>query len=102
MKKVSKSAKKKVVPKKEQVVPPDKQSDEVLSLPDLDGLPPETREVVMSFVKHHSGPLPPPEQLEACGAIIPGGAERIMIMAEKQSAHRIEMEREMGMSEVQL
>lgn len=41
---------------------------------------------------HHSGPLPHPETLAQYEEIIPNGAERIMAMAEKQSAHRIELE----------
>ena len=35
-----------------------------------------------------SGPIPPPGILEKYNEIIPNGAERIMAMAEKQSAHR--------------
>ena len=39
------------------------------------------------------GPLPPPDALQGYEDVIPGGAERIMAMAERQSAHRQEMER---------
>jgi uncharacterized membrane protein len=39
-----------------------------------------------------SAPLPPPQELEAYNQIIPNGAERILAMAEQQSAHRIELE----------
>lgn len=35
-----------------------------------------------------SGPLPPPADLKAYETILPGAAERILSMAEKQSAHR--------------
>lgn len=38
------------------------------------------------------GPLPPPSVLKGYDEIIPGGAERILIMAEKQLEHRIERE----------
>lgn len=41
----------------------------------------------------HSGPLPAPEQLAAYENICPGAAERIIKMAEKQIAHRQEMEK---------
>lgn len=41
----------------------------------------------------HSGPLPSPEMLSHCNEIIPNGAERIMAMAEAQSAHRKELEK---------
>lgn len=40
-----------------------------------------------------SSPLPPPEILEKYGQIIPNGAERIMVMAEAQSAHRRDLEK---------
>jgi uncharacterized membrane protein len=39
-----------------------------------------------------SGPIPPPSILEKYNAIIPNGAERILAMAEKQSAHRARLE----------
>src|SRR5438477_9646871 len=39
------------------------------------------------------GPLPDPSELAAYNATIPNGADRIMKMAEAQSAHRLEMER---------
>lgn len=39
------------------------------------------------------GPLPPPLALREYSEIIPGGAERIMRMAENAAAHRRDMER---------
>jgi uncharacterized membrane protein len=39
-----------------------------------------------------SGPLPPPEILARYNEIIPGGAERILSMAEPQSVHRESLE----------
>ncbi|MFH1564357.1 MAG: DUF2335 domain-containing protein [bacterium] len=39
-----------------------------------------------------SGPLPPPSILEKYNQIIPNAAERILVMAEKQSQHRRELE----------
>jgi uncharacterized membrane protein len=39
-----------------------------------------------------SGPLPPPGLLAQYNEIIPNGAERIVAMAEKQSAHRERLE----------
>jgi uncharacterized membrane protein len=38
------------------------------------------------------GPLPDPRELAAYNQIIPNGADRIMKMAEAQSAHRIQIE----------
>jgi hypothetical protein len=39
---------------------------------------------------HWSGPLPPPSELEKIDQIIPGGADRLLRMAEKEQTHRIE------------
>jgi len=39
-----------------------------------------------------SGPIPPPNLLAQYNEIIPNGAERILAMAERQSAHRERME----------
>jgi Predicted membrane protein (DUF2335) len=39
---------------------------------------------------HWSGPLPPPSELEKIDQIIPGGAGRLLRMAEKEQTHRIE------------
>lgn len=40
----------------------------------------------------HQGPLPPPELFEGYDNILPGAAERILSMAEKQSSHRQDLE----------
>jgi len=37
---------------------------------------------------HWSGPLPPPATLKQFDEVIPGGAERILRMAEAEQAHR--------------
>jgi uncharacterized membrane protein len=42
--------------------------------------------------KSHSGPLPDPETLAHYNSIITDGANRIMVMAEKQQDHRIKLE----------
>ena len=39
------------------------------------------------------GPLPPPGALQLFEEVVPGSAERILAMAEKQTDHRILMER---------
>ena len=41
---------------------------------------------------HFSGPLPHPSVLAKYNEVIPNGAERIMAMAERQSAHRERIE----------
>ena len=40
-----------------------------------------------------SGPVPPPEVLEKYDNVVPGAANRILEMAEKQAAHRIHLEK---------
>jgi hypothetical protein len=40
---------------------------------------------------HFSGPIPPPAILEKYNQLIPGAAERILVMAEKDAAHVQEM-----------
>ncbi len=46
----------------------------------------------MVFQRYFSGPLPPPEVLAQYNEIVPGAAERILKMAEEQSAHRRRLE----------
>jgi uncharacterized membrane protein len=40
-----------------------------------------------------SGPLPPPQALKAYDMVVPGAAERIISMAERQQAHRHGLEK---------
>ena len=44
-------------------------------------------------MQQFSGPFPHPEILNKYNAVIPNGAERIMVMAEKQQNHRISLEK---------
>jgi len=44
------------------------------------------------------GPLPPPEALAKYNEALPGAAERIVAMAERQSAHRQDIEKIVIMS----
>lgn len=51
-----------------------------------------------SLVRQHtevsfSGPLPPPGVLEGYERVLPGSAERIFTMAEKQLEHRLHLEK---------
>lgn len=41
----------------------------------------------------YSGPLPPPGVLKGFEQVLPGAAERIFVMAEKQLDHRIDIEK---------
>jgi uncharacterized membrane protein len=43
--------------------------------------------------KFHKGPLPAPEDFEHYDTVLPGAAERIIAMAEKEQAHRHDAER---------
>lgn len=52
------------------------------------------RAVAKVMQSEFSGPIPPPSIIKEYEAILPGAAERIMSMAEMQSAHRQDMERE--------
>lgn len=40
-----------------------------------------------------SGPIPPPALLEGYEAILPGAAERILVLAESEAVHRRELEK---------
>lgn len=44
-------------------------------------------------VTRHSGPLPPPEVIEAYEKVSPGAAATIIAMAEREQAHRHDMEK---------
>lgn len=41
----------------------------------------------------HSGPLPPPEIFKGYEDVLPGAADRILSMAEKESRHRQDLEK---------
>lgn len=43
-------------------------------------------------LRHHEGPLPAPEDLQRYEALTPGAAERIIRLAEDESAHRRRLE----------
>lgn len=46
------------------------------------------------------GPIPPPQVLQQYSAIVPDAAERIIRMAEKQSDHRMDLEKKVVYSNV--
>ncbi len=54
---------------------------------------PEPKAVIAHSTTAFSGPIPPPDLLMKYDLLLPGAAERIIAMAEKESAHRKEMER---------
>lgn len=55
--------------------------------------PPVVQTATTLVAKNHSGPLPAPEDFTAYDMIVPGAAERILRMAEADSAHVREMEK---------
>jgi uncharacterized membrane protein len=83
---------------------------ERISPEEFKGIPVETLNKIKSIIlrEEHtqtrvsvsrSGPLPPPSDLAAYNEIIPQGADRIMKMAEAQTAHRIEIEKRVVLSQ---
>lgn len=51
------------------------------------------RAVAKVMQSEFSGPIPPPNMIKGYEEILPGAADRILTMAERQSAHRQDMER---------
>ena len=56
------------------------------------GPPRQTQLTIEAKREFFAGPLPPPQVLEQYNAIVPGLAERIVALTERQSAHRQELE----------
>jgi len=65
--------------------------------PILKKLAPNEQQIVVKALiqvkRTWTGPMPPPDILAGYNDIIPDGAERILRMAEKQSDHRMDMEK---------
>jgi len=55
---------------------------------------------IQSMMRAFAGPLPPPDALERYNQILPGAAERIIVMAESQHSHRLELEKHVITSNV--
>ena len=60
-----------------------------------DSVAPEDKQTQMtvSATEVWAGPIPPPEALQKYEDIVPGAANRILKMAEGQTAHRIQIEK---------
>lgn len=50
--------------------------------------PPQVQTQVQTVTQAFQGPIPPPDTLQRYDLIIPGAAERILAMAESETAHR--------------
>ncbi|MBO9638721.1 MAG: DUF2335 domain-containing protein [Siphonobacter aquaeclarae] len=61
------------------------------ALPELQNMPPARRKAYLEFVQQHtfSGPLPDPDSVRQFNEVIRDGAERIMVMAEKEQEFQI-------------
>lgn len=47
---------------------------------------------VVGTIRYVRGPIPPPELLQGYERVVPGGAERVLAMAERQAAYRQKIE----------
>jgi uncharacterized membrane protein len=65
-------------------------------------LPPATTGAMMTSVQMTSwqGPLPPAAELERYNHAVPGGAERIIAIMEKQAEHRMQLENHVAREQV--
>jgi uncharacterized membrane protein len=52
------------------------------------------------IIQQYSGPLPPPNFLEQYDKVCPGAAQKIIDMTVNQSAHRIELEKQVIASNI--
>src|SRR3989338_766052 len=57
-------------------------------------------QTVTAFREEFSGPLPHPSILQGFDHVVPGAAERILQMAERQAAHRMELEKAVIISDI--
>lgn len=71
-----------------------------LQILDAEAVEEVVEEVVVRIASRFSGPLPSPDVLEGYERTLPGAADRIIAMAERQNVHRINMERRMVSSDV--
>lgn len=77
------------------------EKQEVLKTPEDEVEVQYVRQVVAEVIRSEqfSGPIPPPKIIKGYEEVLPGAADRILTMAEKQSNHRQEMEKIMIKSE---
>lgn len=76
--------------------PPQELEKQIQDTPKSEPSAPTQAKLVSRLISSHqewSAPLPPPAALEQYDKIVPGGADRILQMAERAQAHRMECER---------
>lgn len=76
-----------------EIIIPEEVKPILKKLPDKEKKTVVSAMIALSVNRVWNGPIPPPDILAGYNDIIPGGAERILRMAEKQSDHRIEIEK---------
>lgn len=67
----------------------------------LKKLPVQEREQLLAIVKQHSGPIPSSEEMKNYEMVLPGAADRIISMAEKEQNLRAEFTSIMAPADVQ-
>lgn len=65
----------------------------------LESVPPEHRDAIISYF--HSGPLPPPHQLQQYDQILENGAERIFQLGAAEQTHRMQLQRELQAHQIE-
>jgi uncharacterized membrane protein len=66
----------------------------------LKNIPPQLRAAIFAqSTVHYSGPLPPASELKKYAEVFPGAPERLFAWVEKQSDHRISIEKEVIFSQ---
>lgn len=81
--------------KNQEISPVDESVDMKEIVQDLEKRPKKelVKEIIRLERNEYSGPIPPPELLGGYEKILPGAADRILAMAEKQADHRRAMEK---------
>ena len=69
----------------------------------IEGIPDKEKAVILSQMSAevYSGPIPHPRDFEQYEKVLPGSADRILAMAEKQSEHRQQLEKAAIFSDVE-
>ncbi|MEG0783639.1 DUF2335 domain-containing protein [Carnobacterium sp.] len=82
-----------------ETLPDEVQQELTEFIEDLESLPKEEKEKAILQLQmqttrmHYKGPMPPPEILRGYDDVVPGAADRIIVMTETQQKHRIELEK---------
>ena len=72
--------------------PPNAQNPVAKAMQEMGGQTPSL--IAQSLTHVHEGPIPAPEVMAGYERLLPGSADRILSMAERQEAHRQKLEQE--------